>query len=76
MVEYGLQGIEVYYPSHQPDAVKRYKRFAKKYDLVVTGGSDCHGTRKPEIALGSIKIDDDLVDKIKERRDNMVAAVS
>lgn len=76
MVEYGLQGIEVYYPTHQPEAVKRYKRIAKKYDLVVTGGSDCHGTRKPEIALGSIKIDDDLVDKIKERRDNMVAAVS
>lgn len=76
MVEYGLQGIEVYYPTHQPEAVRRYVRFAKKYDLVVTGGSDCHGNRKPEIALGSIRIDDDLVDKIRERRDNMVAALS
>ena len=76
MVEYGLQGIEVYYPTHQPEAVKRYKRIAKKYDLVVTGGSDCHGSWKPDIALGSIKIGDDLVDKIKERRDNMVGALS
>jgi len=76
MVEYGLQGIEVYYSTHPPEAVKRYARFAKKYDLVVTGGSDCHGVRKPDIALGSIKIDDYLVDKIKERRDNMVAALS
>jgi transcription antitermination factor NusB len=76
MVEYGLQGIEVYYPTHQPDAVKRYKRFAKKYDLVVTGGSDCHGNRKPEIALGSIRIGDDLVDKIEERRNNMAAALN
>ncbi|MGR3294241.1 MAG: transcription antitermination factor NusB [Candidatus Scalindua sp.] len=76
MVEYGLQGIEVYYPTHQPDAVRRYMRFAKKYDLVVTGGSDCHGSRKPDISLGNIRISDDLVDKIKERRNNMVAALS
>ena len=75
MVEYGLQGIEVYYPTHQPDAVKRYKRIAKKHDLVITGGSDCHGNRKPEIALGSTKISDDLVDKIKERRGNAVGAL-
>ncbi len=76
MVEYGLQGIEVYYPTHQPDAVKRYMRIAKKYDLVVTGGSDCHGNRKPDIGLGSIRISDDLVGKIKERRNNMVAALN
>ncbi len=76
MVEYGLQGIEVYYPTHQPEVVKKYMRIAKKYDLVVTGGSDCHGNRKPDIALGNIRISDDLVDKIKERRDNLVAALS
>ena len=76
MVEYGLQGIEVYYPTHQPDAVKRYMRFAKKYDLVATGGSDCHGNRKPEIALGNIRISDDLVERIKDRRDNIVAALN
>jgi len=76
MVEYGLQGIEVYYPTHQPDAVKRYLRIAKKHDLVVAGGSDCHGNRKPDIALGNIRISDDLVDKIKERRNNMVAALN
>lgn len=72
MVEYGLQGIEVYYPTHQQVDVKRYTRLAKKYDLLITGGSDCHGTRKPEITLGSIRIADRLVDKIKERRDNII----
>ena len=76
MVEYGLQGIEVYCPAHQPEDVKRYKRLAKKYDLLITGGSDCHGTRKPDIALGSIRIEDSLVEKIKERRDNMVGALN
>ena len=76
MVEYGLQGIEVYCPSHLPEAIKRYKRIAKKYDLVITGGSDCHGERKPDAKLGSIKIDDGLVDKIKERHDNLVGVLS
>jgi predicted metal-dependent phosphoesterase TrpH len=76
MVESGLQGIEVYYPTHTPEAIKRYMKFAKKYDLVATGGSDCHGSRKPDIALGSIRISDDLVGKIRERRDNMVGAFS
>ncbi|MCP4264228.1 MAG: PHP domain-containing protein, partial [Candidatus Brocadiaceae bacterium] len=76
MVEYGLQGIEAYYPTHQPDVVKRYLQIAKKHDLVVTGGSDCHGNRKPDITLGNIRISDDLVDKIKERRNNMAAALN
>lgn len=76
MVEYGLQGIEVYYPAHLPEATKRYKRLAKKYDLVITGGSDFHGDRKPGIKLGSIRIDDGLVDKIRERRDSMAGVLS
>ncbi len=76
MVEYGLQGIEVYCPAHMPEAVKRYKRLAKKYDLVITGGSDFHGERKPDVKLGSIKIDDGLVDKLKERHDNLVGVLS
>ncbi|HJO47348.1 MAG TPA: hypothetical protein QF625_00270, partial [Candidatus Scalindua sp.] len=76
MVEYGLQGIEVYCPSHLPEAIKKYKRIAKKYDLVITGGSDCHGDRKPDAKLGSTKIDDGLVDKIKERHDNLVGVLS
>ncbi|MDR4499712.1 MAG: transcription antitermination factor NusB [Candidatus Scalindua sp.] len=76
MIQYGLQGIEAYYPSHQPDTVKRYIRLAKKYDLVITGGSDFHGERKPEVTLGCITIDDRLVEKIAERCDRMVGILS
>ncbi|ODS33818.1 MAG: putative phosphotransferase [Candidatus Scalindua rubra] len=76
MVEYGLQGIEVYYPTHLPEVRKRYIQLAKEYDLVITGGSDCHGERKPDIKLGSITIDDGLVDKIRERHDNAVGVLS
>jgi predicted metal-dependent phosphoesterase TrpH len=76
MVEHGLQGIEVYYPTHLPDDIERYLQLAKKYDLLVTGGSDYHGERRSFIKLGGITVDDGIVEKIKERHDNMVGMLS
>lgn len=46
LVERGLDGIEVYYPSHSPKVEKRLKELAKKYNLAMTGGSDYHGGNK------------------------------
>jgi predicted metal-dependent phosphoesterase TrpH len=43
LVAYGLRGLEVYYPSHTPEMVKRYLKVAKRFKLVITGGSDYHG---------------------------------
>jgi hypothetical protein len=49
---YGLMGIEAYYSQHSKEQIKEYLNYAKKYDLLVTAGSDFHGTMKPEIELG------------------------
>ncbi|MEA2078164.1 MAG: DUF2061 domain-containing protein [Candidatus Marinimicrobia bacterium] len=49
---YGLQGIEAYYSQHSKKQVKEYLEYAKKYDLLVTAGSDFHGANKPNIDLG------------------------
>ncbi len=49
---YGLQGIEAYYSQHTKEQVKEYLEYAKKYDLLVTAGSDFHGSIKPDIDLG------------------------
>ena len=46
LADYGLDGLEVYYPAHQPAVHKRLKVLARKYALVVTGGSDYHGHNK------------------------------
>lgn len=43
LVENGLLGIEAYYPAHSVLDTKRYLELAKKYGLVVTGGTDWHG---------------------------------
>ena len=76
MVEYGLQGIEVYYPTHTPDDIERYLQLAKEYDLVVTGGSDYHGERRPDLKLGGITVGNSIIEKIKKRHDNMIGMLS
>jgi predicted metal-dependent phosphoesterase TrpH len=43
LVDYGLQGLEGYYPAHDPAMVKHYLQVAEHFKLVVTGGSDYHG---------------------------------
>lgn len=74
MKEIGLQGIEVYHSSHTKEEMKAYLELAQKYDLLVSGGSDYHGSIvKPnvEIATGennNIKIKKiSLIDKIRSR---------
>ena len=42
MVEAGLDGGEVYYPSHNAEQVALYGAPAAKYGLLVSGGSDSH----------------------------------
>jgi predicted metal-dependent phosphoesterase TrpH len=71
LVKGGLKGLEVYYPEHSPSMVKFYSDLAKKLNLLVTGGSDCHGFAKPEVKIGSVKVPYELVEKLKSARDNL-----
>lgn len=57
LYEFGLMGLEVYYPNHTPEAVSQYLEMAKQYDLLVTGGTDFHGDLIPDIQMGSGKGD-------------------
>lgn len=43
LVKLGLDGIEVYSPKHTPPEEQHYKKLAKKYNLLITGGTDFHG---------------------------------
>ncbi|RMG99916.1 MAG: PHP domain-containing protein [Chloroflexi bacterium] len=38
----GLDGLEVHYPGHAPEHEQLMAVWAKKYGLLMTGGSDCH----------------------------------
>ena len=51
---YDLIGMECYYSCHMDEQTEQYPALAKKYSLVVTGGSDFHGEQaKPGTALGN-----------------------
>jgi len=49
----GLKGIEVYYPGHSPHVISQLADMANRHELLMTGGTDFHGSLKPEIKMGS-----------------------
>lgn len=67
----GLQGVEVYYSEHSADQVREYRRMAREFKLVGTGGSDFHGSANPAIEMGrgfgSLSVPDEVVDELEER---------
>ena len=66
LIECGLRGIEVYHTDHNPSAVKRYETIARENNLLITGGSDCHGLGKGRVYLGEVRVPYELVEKLKE----------
>ena len=48
----GMAGLECYYPLHDEATVAACLALARKYALVPTGGSDFHGSVKPDVRLG------------------------
>ncbi len=53
LIQIGLAGLEVYYPGHSPQQIQQYTELAAKYGLLMTGGTDFHGSIMPEIKMGS-----------------------
>lgn len=48
----GLNGIEAIYSTYKNDEEGQMKKIARDYNLLISGGSDFHGTNKPFIHLG------------------------
>ena len=61
----GIQGIEVYHSDHSAKDSNAFKKIAEEYNLLMTGGSDCHGLGKKEVLLGKIKVPYELVEKLR-----------
>lgn len=51
---YGLDGLEVYYPTHTPADVKRLEELARRNRLIATGGTDYHGGNKKGVEPGDV----------------------
>lgn len=67
----GLDGIEVYYSTHRQADTANLSRIAEKYGLLLSGGSDFHGTRKQNLDLGTgyghLYVPDTILPPIRER---------
>lgn len=67
----GLQGIECRHSSHTPGQMAYLELLADEYGLFKTGGSDFHGTVKPDISLGTgkglVSVPYTWLEKLKER---------
>ncbi|MEA3489681.1 MAG: PHP domain-containing protein [Candidatus Omnitrophota bacterium] len=70
-VKAGLRGIEVYHSKHRPSVNDRYIKIANEYDLLKTGGSDCHGMGVGEVLLGRVKVGYEVVEKLKEEAEKI-----
>ena len=51
--EAGLDAMEVYYPKFTAEQTALAERLVEEFGLLPSGGSDFHGTNKPDIRLGT-----------------------
>lgn len=65
-IEAGLDGLEVVHPSHDYEQQKRYRKLAEHHELLMTGGSDYHGTGGSYLKhFGVVNIGLDKVRRLK-----------
>ncbi len=68
----GLKGIEAYYVDNTPQQTAMLLELAAKHSLLVTGGSDFHGSFKPDIDIGvgrgDLRVPYELLESMKGRR--------
>jgi 3',5'-nucleoside bisphosphate phosphatase len=67
LVEAGLDGIECFHTKHSTATSEHYLEIADKYNLLVTGGSDCHGMSKGKPLIGTVKLPYREVEKLKAK---------
>lgn len=68
----GLDGIEAIYSTYTAGDETLIRKLARENGLLISGGSDFHGTNKPHIRLGvgkgNLKIPYDVLENLKKAR--------
>ena len=66
----GLKGIEVFCGRLNDNVSKYYQKLAQQYDLLITGGSDCHGkigTR--DMLMGTVQVPYSILEELKKYKE-------
>lgn len=64
MIKYGIKGLECFYSRYSPREADFLVKIAEKNDLLISGGSDYHGTNK-DIPLGKLSDENLKIDYTK-----------
>ena len=73
-VRCGLMGIEVIHPEQDEAAQRYYANLDRKYGLVTTGGSDCHGHRKGKLLMGTVRVPYSFLEELRRLKDSLKPA--
>jgi len=71
--DYDIDGIECYYSSFTDEQISYLKDYAKKNNKLISGGTDYHGSNRPEVKLGTGKkdsfvFDESIIEWINKKR--------
>lgn len=61
MKSHGIKGLECYYSRYNSEEIAFLVNCAREHNLLVSGGSDYHGTNK-DIPLGKLNVENTVVD--------------
>ena len=68
LIDTGIKGIEVYHPEHSTKQTKFYAKIAQKNNLIITGGSDFHGSHSEySNPIGSFSVSYTAVEDLKKQ---------
>lgn len=67
LLQLPFDGLEAYHISHTPGRTQEFLELAQANQLLVTGGSDCHGDIKGRRELGHVQMPIHYYEAIRER---------
>jgi hypothetical protein len=65
MASGGMVGLEVDHPDHDDEKRAKYRAMAEGLGLIITGSSDCHGTRYDPVRLGCATTAPEMFERLK-----------
>jgi predicted metal-dependent phosphoesterase TrpH len=72
LIDCGLMGIEAWHIKHSASVVEKFINIAKEFNLIVTGGSDCHGPYKKEKpVMGKVKVPYSALVGLKKAKESL-----
>jgi hypothetical protein len=71
----GLMGIEAIYSTYSAAEERQIRALAQKYNLLISGGSDFHGSNKPGLDLavgyGKLQVPDSVLEDIRSMHNSL-----